>query len=69
MRVVFGKNRSTAYSLGRLCILKDYRHFKWGRELVLALHEFVKKDAKRLGLDYAEVIAHSQIPVISFYTK
>lgn len=70
MRVVLGKNGSTKYTLGRLCILKEYRQFKWGRELVLALHEFVKKDAKRFGaLDHVDVIGHSQIPVIKFYAK
>ncbi|KIM91206.1 hypothetical protein PILCRDRAFT_168664 [Piloderma croceum F 1598] len=58
------------YKLSRLAVLKEYRQFKFGRDLVLALHDWVKAETKRIGgLDHAEVIAHSQIPVKSFYAK
>ena len=57
------------YRLSRLCVLKDYRQHKFGRELVLALHDWVKQSAKQAGLDSVDVIAHSQIPVKPFYTK
>jgi GNAT superfamily N-acetyltransferase len=58
------------YKLSRLAILKEYRRYNFGRALVLALHDWVKADAERFGgSGYAEVIAHSQIPVKAFYTK
>ncbi|KAI0320657.1 acyl-CoA N-acyltransferase, partial [Amylostereum chailletii] len=34
------------YTLGRLAILKTYRKYRFGRELVLALHDFVQRDAR-----------------------
>jgi len=58
------------YKLSRLAVLKDYRQFKFGRELVLALHDWVSCHAKTLGSkDYAEIVSHSQIPVKGFYAK
>jgi len=59
------------YKLSRLAVLKDYRQFRFGRELVLALHVFVREDAIATQADaaYARVITHSQIPVKAFYTK
>ncbi|KAI0920909.1 hypothetical protein AcW2_006039 [Taiwanofungus camphoratus] len=58
------------WKLSRLAVLKDYRQFRYGRELVLALHDFVKKCATQAGgRDMAKVIAHSQIPVKAFYAK
>ena len=73
------------YKLSRLAVLKDYRNYRFGRTLVLALHECAKRDAESSncsGLVNTEkahsssnsvteikVIAHSQIPVKEFYAK
>jgi len=51
------------YKLGRLAVLKPYRQYRFGRDLVLALHRWAKDDAKRSGLQVAHVICHSQLPV------
>ncbi|TFK55607.1 acyl-CoA N-acyltransferase [Heliocybe sulcata] len=58
------------YKLSRLAVLKDYRKYGFGRELVLALHNWVIQDAKGRGLTgSAPVVSHSQIPVKRFYAK
>ncbi|KAI0722761.1 acyl-CoA N-acyltransferase [Earliella scabrosa] len=60
------------YKLSRLAVLKEYRQYRFGRALVLSLHDFVKADAKASGSrvsDTVKVIAHSQIPVKGFYGK
>lgn len=61
----------TYYKLSRLVVLKEYRQFKFGRELVLALHDWALKDAKESGTDqeYIQVVCHSQVPVKGFYSK
>jgi len=64
------KDADHSYKLSRLAVLKNYRQHKFGRELVLALHDWVKAEAIRIGgRDAAEVISHSQIPVKGFYAK
>jgi hypothetical protein len=66
----YSPNGAFYYKLSRLAVLKEYRQFKFGRDLVFALHDWVKAETKRIeGLDHAEVIAHSQIPVKPFYAK
>ncbi|KAF8165574.1 acyl-CoA N-acyltransferase [Crassisporium funariophilum] len=51
------------YKLGRLAVLKDYRQFRFGRALVLALHDWVNEHALQEGMDGpVEIVAHSQIP-------
>ncbi|KAH9948414.1 acyl-CoA N-acyltransferase [Amylocystis lapponica] len=58
------------YKLSRLAVLKDYRKFRFGQELVLALHNFVRSEAQQAEEhDYVKIIAHSQIPVKGFYNK
>lgn len=58
------------YKLSRLAVLKDYRRFKFGGALVLALHNWTKAETIRVGsLDHATVIAHSQIYIKGFYAK
>ncbi|EPQ59153.1 acyl-CoA N-acyltransferase [Gloeophyllum trabeum ATCC 11539] len=58
------------YKLSRLAVLKDYRKYGWGRELVLALHNWVVQDATSQGLSGpVPVVCHSQIPVKRFYAK
>lgn len=58
------------YKLSRLAILSDYRKYRLGRELVLALHEWVKADAIRSGMTgTVEIHSHSQIYVKGFYAK
>ncbi|KAM5535484.1 hypothetical protein V8D89_010821 [Ganoderma adspersum] len=63
------------YKLTRLAVLKDYRQYRFGRALVLSLHDFVKVDARAKTppgsrvADTASVVSHSQIPVKGFYGK
>ncbi|KIM68939.1 hypothetical protein SCLCIDRAFT_1209155 [Scleroderma citrinum Foug A] len=59
------------YKLGRLAVIKSYRDRRFGRDLVLALHKWVKEATKRSydHLEVAKVVAHSQIPVKPFYCK
>jgi len=60
-------NNASYYKLSRLAVLKDYRRYKFGRDLVFALHDWVKLDSKRVG--GAKVVIHSQIPAKGFYAK
>lgn len=58
------------YKLSRLVVLKEYRTFKFGAALVLALHNWVKLDAKRFpDAREAKVVCHSQMYVKGFYAK
>ncbi|KIJ69947.1 hypothetical protein HYDPIDRAFT_121162 [Hydnomerulius pinastri MD-312] len=58
------------YKLSRLAVLKLYRQYRFGRDLVLALHQWVKDDAKQTGeMQVAKVVNHSQLPVKAFYSK
>ncbi|CAA7260085.1 unnamed protein product [Cyclocybe aegerita] len=45
-----GSTPAQAYKLTRLAVLKEYRQFRFGRALVLALHEWVRKHALGLAL-------------------
>ncbi len=49
------------FTLGRICVLKDYRHKKYGS---IVMTELTKK-AKELGADF--VYIHAQTQVIPFY--
>ncbi|KAG8218534.1 acyl-CoA N-acyltransferase [Butyriboletus roseoflavus] len=58
------------YKLSRLAVLKPYRQYHFGRDLVLALHRWVIDDAKKDGaMHVARVVCHSQLPVKAFYSK
>ncbi|KAG5648843.1 hypothetical protein DXG03_000192 [Asterophora parasitica] len=58
------------YKLSRLAVLKEYRNYRFGRELVLALHAWVKSAALTEGLaEHVEIVSHSQLPVKGFYAK
>ncbi|KAI0082371.1 acyl-CoA N-acyltransferase [Panus rudis PR-1116 ss-1] len=57
------------YKLTRLVVLKDYRQYRYGKALVLALHRYVREEAKKNGRTVARVVAHSQLPVKGFYAK
>lgn len=51
-------------------MLKDYRQYRFGRALILALHDHVERDAKRSGQhDPVTIKCHSQIPVKGLYAK
>ncbi|KAJ3902351.1 acyl-CoA N-acyltransferase [Lentinula edodes] len=64
-------NETGYYKLSRLAVLKDYRQFKFGRELVEAFHEWVRADAQKSGQvdGSVKIVCHSQIPVKGFYAK
>lgn len=59
------------YKLTRLAVLKDYRKYRFGRELVEKLHDWVREDALRQSntAGLVDIISHSQIPVKAFYAK
>ncbi|KAF9569268.1 acyl-CoA N-acyltransferase [Agrocybe pediades] len=61
------------YKLTRLAILEEYRQFRFGRELVESLHNWVRQDALQNladnSDDFVEIVCHSQIPVKGFYAK
>jgi len=57
------------YKLSRLAVHKDYRKHHFGRDLVLALHDWVSTDALSRGETFAKVVCHSQIPTLAFYVK
>ncbi|EIW82280.1 hypothetical protein CONPUDRAFT_54556 [Coniophora puteana RWD-64-598 SS2] len=57
------------YKLSRLAVLKEYRQYRFGRDLVHALHAWVEQSASQDGVQSAQIIAHSQIPVKPFYAK
>ncbi|KAF9226701.1 acyl-CoA N-acyltransferase [Gyrodon lividus] len=62
--------RTNYHKLSRLAVLKSYRQYHFGRDLVLSLHRWVKEDAKQTGeLQVAKVVCHSQLPVKRFYSK
>jgi predicted GNAT family N-acyltransferase len=57
------------YKLGRLAVLNAFRKHHFGRELVVALHEWVTTDYQSRGEQSAKVVCHSQILVKAFYAK
>jgi len=69
----------TYFKIGRLVVLKEYRQFRFGRALVLAVHEWVQQEAAARNRDTSSsspsssrtvrVVSHSQIPVVNFYAK
>ncbi|KAJ7572562.1 acyl-CoA N-acyltransferase [Mycena floridula] len=65
------KTAQDYYKLTRLAVLSSYRQHKFGRDLVLALHDWVRKHARASSPDIMDVkiVAHSQMPVKGFYAK
>ncbi|CAG7848343.1 SubName: Full=Uncharacterized protein {ECO:0000313/EMBL:CCA74127.1} [Serendipita indica DSM 11827] len=62
----------TDKKLGRLCVLKPYRNFKFGKDLVLAAHDYIRKQAVTSNGEDGprlSVSLHSQIYVKGFYAK
>lgn len=67
---------SSYYKLARLVVLKEYRHYKFGRNLVLALHDWAKDHARNSGeIDFVKIVCHSQAVradsagAVAFYRK
>jgi GNAT superfamily N-acetyltransferase len=67
---------SSYYKLARLVVLKEYRHYKFGGNLVLALHNWAKDHARNSGvIDFVKIVCHSQAAradsggAIAFYRK
>lgn len=68
---------SSYYKLARLVVLKEYRHYKFGRSLVLALHNWVKDHARNSEgeIDFVKIVCHSQAVradsagAVAFYRK
>ncbi|KAI9513270.1 acyl-CoA N-acyltransferase [Russula earlei] len=70
VRAVRASSRGVpCYKLGRLAVLKDFRNYHFGRELVFALHEWIITDSRSRGERLAKVVCHSQIPVKAFYAR
>ncbi|KIP12759.1 hypothetical protein PHLGIDRAFT_97410 [Phlebiopsis gigantea 11061_1 CR5-6] len=59
----------TYYKLTRLVVRKDYRRFRFGRELVEFHREWVRQDARAAGQPEARIHCHSQLYVRPFYAK
>ena len=59
----------TYYKLTRLVVLKAYRQFRFGRELVEFHREWVRQDARAAGELEALIRCHSQLYVRPFYAK
>ena len=60
------------YKLSRLAVLEQYRKFRFGRALVLALHDHVKRNAKadrELTSPVAIPIATTHIQTVAPTTK
>jgi GNAT superfamily N-acetyltransferase len=57
------------YKLSRLAVLEPYRKHQFGRELVVALHEWAATDCQSRGEQSAKVVCHSQLAVKAFYAK
>ncbi|PFH51306.1 hypothetical protein AMATHDRAFT_142813 [Amanita thiersii Skay4041] len=58
------------YKLSRLAVLKEYRRFNFGKELVDALHDWVRAAATQASqTGSVQIITHSQIPVKGFYAR
>jgi predicted GNAT family N-acyltransferase len=57
------------YKLGRLAVLRAFRKQNFGRELVLALHDWVTTDSQSRGERYAKMVCHSQISAKAFYAR
>lgn len=67
---LFKPEGSPYYKLGRLVVLKEYRKFRLGKELVQAAHRFAIEDHKKAGLDGpAVIVLHSQSYAVGFYAK
>lgn len=60
----------TKKKLGRLCVLKEYRSFKFGKDLILASHQAIIDRARAAGIvEELEVSLHSQLYVKGLYAK
>ncbi len=58
------------YKLSRLAVLRDYRKYGLGRELVQAVHDWVRRDAQAAGLTgVVKIRCHSQIYIKGFYGR
>jgi predicted GNAT family N-acyltransferase len=60
----------TKKKLGRLCVLKEYRSFKFGKDLILASHKAIVDRAQAAGIvEKLEISLHSQLYVKGLYAK
>lgn len=67
---VYRADEENYYKLSRLAVLKTYRKYGFGRDLVFVVHQWVQDDAKRIGsLQPIHVVCHSQLPVKAFYSR
>ena len=58
------------YKLTRLVVLKEYRKYHFGAELVHRAHQWVIEDHKSSRQSATmDIIVHSQMPVKAFYAK
>ena len=72
IRLVPKRAGQSYYKLTRLAVHKGYRgHFRFGSELVEALHDYVKQTAllDDPTAESATIVCHSQIKVQGFYRR
>jgi predicted GNAT family N-acyltransferase len=62
---------ANVYYPGRLTLLKEYRQYKFGAELMRTVHDWVREDAKQLMPPVAEVEVYldSRLYLKGFYAK
>ncbi|KZS91316.1 acyl-CoA N-acyltransferase [Sistotremastrum niveocremeum HHB9708] len=54
------------YKLGRLVVVKEFRQFGFGRDLVLKMSDWAREVA---GSEPVEIVAYAQLYVKAFYAK
>lgn len=57
------------YKLSRLVVLQPFRQYRFGRALVEAHKDWVRRDAKAAGQSTAVIRCHSQLYIRPFYAK
>jgi len=66
----YKQDEASCYKLGRLVVLKEYRKFRLGAELVQAAHRYVAGQHNKAGQSGpAEIVVHSQLYVKGFYAR
>jgi predicted GNAT family N-acyltransferase len=70
-RISYTPDEFGHYRIGRLAVMKEYRKYRLGSKIMLALEEWAIRDAPtRLnGSDELRIALHSQMPAQPFYAK
>ncbi|KAG9015542.1 hypothetical protein FRB94_000147 [Tulasnella sp. JGI-2019a] len=55
--------------IGRLCILPEYRKYRFGSDLMVKAHDYLRSCMIEYELKEASISLHAQIPVVPFYAR